>query len=68
VADLSLDKLMLQDVLAKNSKVWPPARAGSDLEWTYRVSEGRGCVALRFDWSSHRYQSIRGDQAVLRRR
>jgi putative transposase len=28
VADLSLDKLMLQDVLAKNLKAWPPARAG----------------------------------------
>jgi putative transposase len=38
------------------------------LEWTYRVSERRGCVALRFDRSSHRYQSIRGDQAVLRKR
>ncbi len=38
------------------------------LEWTYRVSERRGCVALRFDRSSHRYQSIRGDQAVLRQR
>jgi putative transposase len=32
------------------------------------VSERRGCVALRFDRSSHRYQSIRGDQAVLRKR
>ena len=32
------------------------------------MSERRGCVALRFDRSSHRYQSIRGDQAVLRKR
>ncbi len=32
------------------------------------MSERRGCVALRFDRSSHRYKSIRGDQAVLRKR
>ena len=30
------------------------------LEWTYRVSERRGCAALRFDRSSHRYRAIPG--------
>ncbi len=38
------------------------------LEWTYRVSERRGCAALRFDRSSHRYRAIRNDQAMLRGR
>ena len=38
------------------------------LEWTYRVSERRGCAALRFDRWSHRYRAIRNEQAVLRER
>ncbi|HVB57230.1 MAG TPA: IS3 family transposase [Candidatus Acidoferrales bacterium] len=69
VADLSLDKLMLQGRARK--KTLRPGRRRElvrYLEWTYRMSERRGCVALRFDRSSHRYQSIRGDQAVLRKR
>jgi hypothetical protein len=28
VADMRLDKLMLQEMLGKNFKAWPPARAG----------------------------------------
>ena len=35
------------------------------LEWTYRVSERRGCAVLRFNRSSHRYRAIRNDQAAL---
>lgn len=38
------------------------------LQEQYRVSERRGCAALRFDRSSHRYRSIRDDQAFLRHR
>ena len=38
------------------------------LEWTYRVSERRGCAVLRFNRSSHRYCAIRNDQAMLRGR
>lgn len=38
------------------------------LEWTYRISERRGCAALRCDRSSHRYRAIRNDQAMLRGR
>jgi putative transposase len=38
------------------------------LEWTYRVSERRGCAVLRFNRSSHRYRAIGNDQAVLRER
>jgi HTH-like domain len=36
------------------------------LEWTYRVSERRGCAVLRFNRSSHRYRAFRNDQAMLR--
>jgi putative transposase len=52
VADLSLDKLMLQDVLQKRI-VRPERRRElvSHLEWTYRVSERRGCAVLRFNRS-----------------
>ena len=32
------------------------------------MSERRGCAALRFDRSTHRYQPIRDDQAALRKR
>lgn len=38
------------------------------LQEQYRVSERRGCAALRFDRSSHRYRAIRDDQAYLRHR
>ena len=38
------------------------------LEWTYRVSERRGCAVLRFNRSSHRYRVICNDQAMLRGR
>jgi len=38
------------------------------LQGQYRVSERRGCAALRFDRSSHRYRASRDDQAFLRHR
>ena len=38
------------------------------LEWTYEVSERRGCAALRLNRASHRYRTIRNDQAMLRGR
>jgi hypothetical protein len=66
VADLSLDE---QDVLQK--KIVRPERRRElvrYLEWTYRVSERRGCAALRFDRWSHRRRAIRNEQAVLRER
>jgi putative transposase len=34
----------------------------------YRVSERRSCAVLRFDRKTHRYRSVRGDQAQLRSR
>jgi putative transposase len=59
---------MLQDVLAKTLRPGRRRELVRYLEWTYRVSERRGCIALWFDRSSHRYQSIRAGQAVLRKR
>jgi hypothetical protein len=41
VADLSLDKLMLQNVLPKNYQAWAPARARSIprvMEWTQAIT------------------------------
>lgn len=32
------------------------------------MSERRGCAILRFDRKTHRYKSIRDDQAPLRKR
>jgi putative transposase len=66
VADLSLDKLMLQDMLQK--KCERRRELVRHLEWTYRVSERRGCAVLRFNRSSHRYRANRNDQAMLRGR
>jgi putative transposase len=69
VADLSLDKPMLQEVLAKRSL--RPGRRQEIIRWLqgrYQVSERRGCAAMRFDRSVHRYQSLRDDQADLRQR
>jgi len=34
----------------------------------YRVSERRSCAVLRFDRKTHRYRSVRGDQAPLKNR
>jgi putative transposase len=34
----------------------------------FGVSESRGCAALRFDRRTHRYRSVRPDQAQLRQR
>lgn len=68
VADLSLDKAMLKNVLSKNLA---PGRRREIVHWVqdrFRVSERRGCSALRFDRRTHRYKSMRSDQAPLRKR
>ncbi len=68
VADLSLDKAMLQEVLAKSLA---PGRLREIVHWVqdcYRVSERRSCSVLRFDRKTHRYWSVRGDQPPLRSR
>ncbi|RVT89083.1 IS3 family transposase, partial [Rhodovarius crocodyli] len=69
VADLSLDKAMLQDVLFK--KALRPARRrelvdGLRSEW--KVSVRRACAALRIERPLYVYASKRGSQAELKQR
>lgn len=48
-----------------------PERRREIVHWVqnqFGVSERRGCYALRFDWRTHRYRSVRPDQAPLRQR
>ncbi|WP_420822354.1 IS3 family transposase [Sphingomonas aracearum] len=66
VADLSLDKHILQDVLAK--KPLTPGRRRelvAHVQASHGVSERRSCLALGVDRSSVRYVSHRPDQAPL---
>ena len=66
VADLSLDKQMLQDVLRKK----PEACSVSEIRyhaWVwYKVSERRVCQLLECSRSSYRRRSTKDEQAVLR--
>ena len=49
VADLSLDKAMLQDVLAKNSEAFPQAHAGERSDAALRCQSDPGvCAAAHF--------------------
>lgn len=68
VADLSLDKAMLQEVLSKKCSALPASGDRPLGSGPVRVSERRGCAVLRFDRRTHRYKSIRADQAPLRKR
>ncbi len=68
VADLSLDKHILQDVLAK---ALTPARRRElvhQVQEAHGVSERRGCAALGVGRSGVRYRSTKPDQAPLRMR
>ncbi|MCX5801807.1 MAG: IS3 family transposase [Candidatus Eisenbacteria bacterium] len=69
VADLSLDKQMLQDVLFK--KALRPAQKRERVEHlqeAYRVSERRACEVVEIWRASHRYRSHRRDDVALRMR
>ena len=69
VADLSLDKQMLQDVLSK--KVLKPATKRETIHWLqahYDISERRGCKVIGFCRGSHRYQGKSDQQVTLRMR
>ncbi|MDZ5454722.1 IS3 family transposase [Labrys sp. ZIDIC5] len=69
VADLSLDKAMLQDVLPK--KALRPARRRQlvdQVREAWKVSVRKACEALRIDRSLYTYKSRRGDQAALKQR
>ncbi|NLI14368.1 MAG: IS3 family transposase [Peptococcaceae bacterium] len=69
VADLSLDKIMLQDVLSK--KFLKPAIKKDMVKYlgqTYAVSERRSCRVLKLNRSLYRRRPKRDEQAFLRMR
>ncbi|MFG1225748.1 IS3 family transposase, partial [Xanthobacter wiegelii] len=69
VADLSLDKAMLQDVLSK--KPLRPARKRElvdRLREDWKVSARRACATLAVDRALYAYKSKRGTQAELNQR
>ncbi|MGU3422391.1 IS3 family transposase [Methylobacterium sp. D54C] len=69
VADLSLDKHILQDVLGKKALTPDRRRAlVHQVQESHGVSERRGCAALGVGRSSVRYRSTKPDQAPLRMR
>jgi putative transposase len=69
VADLSLDKHMLQEVLSK--KVLRPAGRRALVRYpedSFRVSERRACAVVCIRRSTQRYRSIAPVQTALRMR
>ncbi|MGW8191923.1 IS3 family transposase [Sphingomonas hankookensis] len=69
VANLSLDKEMLQDIIRRKNV--GPGRAREIvgyLQASYQVSERRACGAFPINRSTQRYQSRRLDQAGLKMR
>jgi putative transposase len=68
VADLSLDKQMLQDVLKKVLKPVQRRHAAQHLIDAYRISARRDCRVLRLQRASFAYQPHRRDDTVPRQR
>ena len=68
VADLSLDKAMLQDVLAKELTLARLREWVRDLQARYGASERQVCFALQISRSSFRYRSVAADDSALRLR
>lgn len=68
VADLSLDKAMLQDVLAKELTLARLHEWGRDLQARYGTSERQVCFSLRVSRRSFRYRSVAVDDSALRLR
>ena len=66
VADLSLDKIMLQDVLSKMVRPADRKEAVVYLEKAYAQSERRCCRVLRLNRSLYRRQPKKDEQAFLR--
>ncbi len=69
VADLSLDKEMLQEVIRK--KALKPARRREMVDFIrtcFRVSIRRACKAIPLRRSTYHYRSRRPEQAALRKR
>ena len=60
IADLSLDKVMLQEVASKKMVSASQRRSAvRHLQRRYSVSERRGCEVTGTHRSTHRYQSVR---------
>ncbi len=68
VADLSLDRAMLQDLLAKKLTLERLREWFRDLQVRYGASERQVCFALRVSCSSFRYRSVAADDSALRLR
>ncbi|MEI6100425.1 MAG: IS3 family transposase [Eubacteriales bacterium] len=69
VAELSLDKLMLQDVL--NKKVLRPVHRkemATYLQQGYQISERRSCKVLKIHRAIYRRKSVKDEQVFLRMR
>ena len=68
VADLSLDKAMLRDIIAKKLLA-PDQRRGlvRHMLEAFQVSERRACQVAKVYRSLFRYQCQAGDQAFLRK-
>ena len=66
VADLSLDKEMLQDIVrAKTLRPVRKRKLVDEMRAGWKVSVRRACRVLRFDPKSYRYRSRRPGQAAL---
>ena len=68
VADLSLDKQMLQDVVTK--KALKPAHKrnlAEHLDGSYRVGMRRACRVVKIGRSTYYYRSVRDDRALRQR-
>jgi hypothetical protein len=68
VADLSLDKAMLQELLQTNSKACQEARDGDVLMSRYTMGLRQACRCVRMTRSMYYYGSRMDPQAALRHR
>lgn len=67
VADLSLDKEMLQEVIKKSSEAGSEASGGAFLREAYRISVRRECGLLMQSRTVYHWQSRRDDRAITLR-
>ncbi len=68
VADLSLDKQMLQDVLSKSSEASPEKQLVDELDLAYRVGKRRACEIVGLWRAVYYYKSVKNDDGALRLR
>jgi len=68
VAELTLDKAMLQDVLSKKGEAFTAWTDGRGTGGSYGVAERRACRVLRVPRATYRYRSYLGPRTELRMR